>query len=46
MNNHSSFGGDLLPLWPGRQKESGDKSLHSIADSLFVRLLRASRGRN
>jgi hypothetical protein len=32
--------GDLSPLWPRRQKESGDKSPHSIAHSSFVRLLR------
>ena len=39
--------GDLSPLWPGCQNESGDKSdksPHSISDSLFVRLLRASGG--
>jgi len=36
---------DLSPLWPWRQNESGDKSPHSIWDSLFVRLLRASRGK-
>src|SRR5436189_4032390 len=36
--------GDLSPLWPGRQNESGDESPHSISDSLFVLLLRASRG--
>jgi len=37
--------GDLSPLWPRRQKESGDKSdksPHSMSDSLFVRLLRVS----
>jgi len=37
--------GDLSPLWPRRQKESGDKSdksPHSIAHWSFVRLLRAS----
>src|SRR5437867_8507135 len=28
--------GDLSPLWPGRQNESGDKSPHSISDSLFA----------
>src|SRR5205809_2669807 len=41
--------GGLSPLWPGRQNESGDKSdksPHSISDSLLVRLLRGSRGRN
>jgi len=27
--------GDLSPLWPGRQNESGDKSPHSISDSLL-----------
>ena len=36
--------GDLSPLWPRRQNESGDKSPHSISDSLFARLLRSSRG--
>src|SRR5437867_10312089 len=36
--------GDLSPLWPWRQNESGDKSPHSISDVLFVGLLRASRG--
>src|SRR5437867_10423475 len=35
--------GDLSPLWPGRQNESGDKSPHSISDSLFVLLLRIPR---
>src|SRR2546428_11445249 len=48
MNNHSSFGVRRLvvlsPLWPGPQEEGGDKSPHSISDSLFVRLLRASCG--
>src|SRR5213596_3613773 len=38
--------GDLSPLWPWRQNESGDKSPHSISDSSFVGLLHASRGRN
>ena len=38
--------GDLSPLWPGRQKESDDKSPHSISDSLFVRLLHPSGGKN
>src|SRR6266536_2924599 len=36
--------GDLSPLWPGCQNESGDKSPHSISHLLFVRLLRASCG--
>ena len=34
--------GDLSPLCPRRQNESGDKSPHSIAHSSFVHLLRAS----
>src|SRR5213083_2207639 len=36
--------GDLSPLWPWRQNESGDLSPHSISDSSFVSLLHASRG--
>src|SRR5438034_10092330 len=45
-NNHTAplECGDLSPLWPGRQSESGDKLPHSISHSLFVRLLRAFRG--